>query len=151
MPVSKEEHRAHLTEGMGNTCLVCDNELHGSWTDYNGQIRCWSCGTTYQILGSHFSAEFLEELGLSKEQVAKSYCDCFTLVPILRRYWEEKATPIPFGTYLGDGPITQEQIDSFYVWLDAHADEFRDFDDFDWDALKKFAATRRDAMAGVGI
>lgn len=134
---TKEEHAAHLRAGTGETCLVCDEKLAGEWTDYNGQIRCSTCGTTYQILGSHLTDEFLSEHGLAKEDVAKSYCDCFTEVPLLRAYWQKKQTPIPFGQYFGGSPIPADQYAAFREWLKANAGRLRpEYEDsFNWERV----------------
>jgi hypothetical protein len=142
MPTTIEEHKAHLLAGVGENCLVCECHLYGSWTDYNGQIRCHTCGTTYQVLGSHHNAEFLERLGITKGQVAKIHCDCFTCVPMLRDYWQETSRPIPFGSFLGGSPIPEEQYKEFYSWLAAHADKYEaDYaDEFNWDAVRKSSA-----------
>lgn len=141
MTYTSEDHKAHLLAGT-DTCLVCESRLFGSWTDYNGQIRCSTCGTTHQILGSHHKDEFLAKLGIEKGQVARSYCDCFDLVPMLRDYWQQTSRPIPFGTYLGNSPIPESQYEEFYSWLAEHADFYQTQfpDDFNWDAVRKSAA-----------
>lgn len=117
MMAARDEYIAHLKQGVGKHCLVCDQELWGSWTDYNGQIRCRTCGTTYQILGSHLTQEHLDEIGLKKEEVAQRYCDCFDLVPLLRAYWAQTHRQIPFGAYLGRSPISDEDHNAFSRWL----------------------------------
>lgn len=137
--------------GCGNTCHVCEDTLYGGWTDYNGQIRCWICGTTYQVLGSHLTEEFLTQIGLKKEEVAKRYCDCITAVPLLKEYWQDKKIKIPFGSYfLSDGGITREERDSFVRYLKQNASKWRPLlpDDFDWDGI---AGWQDPAAFGEGI
>src|SRR5579885_1351653 len=88
----------HYKIGVGRKCLVCDDEeLTGTWTDYNGQIRCWNCGMTYQILGSHLKEEWLKKHDLTKDDIAERYCDEFSLVPLCRDYWQEVHKRVPFG------------------------------------------------------
>ncbi len=135
-----EQELEHLKQGVqDDICLVCNETLLGSWTDYNGQIRCATCGTTYQILGSHLKEEFLAEHGLKSEDIARRYCDVYREVPMLRDYWQVTHRQIPYGTYLGDGPIRQEDYESFYRWLwenrEAYQSDYADA--FKWDVLKR--------------
>lgn len=58
---TNEESLTHYRDGIGDDCLVCRKKLEGTWTDYNGQIRCQNCGMTYQILGSHLSESYRRE------------------------------------------------------------------------------------------
>jgi len=74
-PHTEEQFIEHVQQGT-EVCLVCGNELKGTWTDYNGQIRCQTCGVTYQILGCHLRQEILDHYGLTKEDIAQQYCDC---------------------------------------------------------------------------
>jgi hypothetical protein len=135
--MNKTETVEHYKKGVGEFCLVCDEKLYGGWTDYNGQIRCEVCGTTYQINGSHLSDKFLEENKLSKDDIAKKYCDIPALVPLLRDYWQEKKRKVPFGTYLGNSPIPKDDYDTFYGWLKENADKYRKNyeEDFYWERI----------------
>lgn len=134
---TREEEAEHYRTGIEKNCLVCDRSLTITWTDYNGQGRCMTCGATYQVLGSHLREDYLEEIGLTKDAVAKRYSDMFSTVPLARAYWLEVGKALPFGTYLGGGPITDDEYESFYRWLDQNADLIKDQyqDDFNWDAI----------------
>jgi hypothetical protein len=114
-----DEHREHLLVGM-TVCLVCGSDSLGQMTDYHGQSKCANCGTTLQQMGSHFEDEFLVELGITKDQVARKYCDCFDVVPILRDYWRETSRKIPFGCYLTESPIPKGDYEFFSDWLAAN-------------------------------
>ena len=135
--MTQEELIAHYTSGV-TACLVCGADpLHGNWTDYNGQIRCYTCGVTYQILGSHLKDEYLEELGLAKEDVAQQYCDCLMTVPLLKDYWNETGNRIPYGTYLGRSPISASDYENFSKWLKENAETYREEykENFYWDRI----------------
>lgn len=146
---TKEQIRQHYIDGIGTTCLVCDRELHGQWTDYNGEIRCMECGTTYQMLGDHLRPEFKAEMNLT--EIAKHYCSCFAQVPLLREYWRTKGIKIPFGSYFGDSPITAVERRTFGEWLcqnaDAYAEEFAD--SFNWEVIRTRYAEHAEAGAGI--
>lgn len=136
---SMEEILQHYRTGLSEDaqCFVCGRELTGPFTDFNGQIRCIECGTTYQILGSHLKDDFLKEHNLSKEQIAQRYCDCFEYVPLLKLYWQEAKKRIPFGTFISNNPYTQDETDAFYSWVARNADRFeKSYDGFNWDMLK---------------
>jgi hypothetical protein len=132
----------HYRNGVGETCLVCEHPLHGSYTDYNGQIRCWTCGTTYQINGDHLQQTWKDDLGLKTGEVANRYCDCFAVLPLLRDYWHETHRKIPFGCYLTTNKIPPEDYDAFSDWLTANADKYAvDYaSDFHWDKLQAVKA-----------
>ena len=142
--VTRQDQIDHYRTGIGESCLVCDDpRMCGEWTDMNGEIRCCTCGTTYQILGCKLREEFLKELGLQPTDVAKRYCNLFSIVPILRDYWKDRQRKVPFGTWLGGSPIPMEEKLSFYRWLAERADVYEpDFpDDFNWAKLREaFAA-----------
>ena len=141
MKPTGQDYIEHLKAGT-DTCLVCGDALSGGWTDYNGQIRCWKCGTTYQVLGSHHKEEWLAEVGLKKEDVAAKYCDCFNVIPILKAYWEDTGNKIPFGTYMGaphgTGAPTRKEHDLFCTWMKNHASEYEVeyVDNFKWELIK---------------
>jgi hypothetical protein len=134
-----QEFVAHLKTGA-TACLVCDAEpIVGGWTDYNGQIRCHACGMTYQILGSHLTEEFMREHGLEKADVAERYCDAFTEWPLCRLYWQQMGKQIPFGTYLGQSPISVDAHETFYRWIWENRSEIKPAysESFRWDVLEE--------------
>jgi len=134
-----QEYVAHLKTGV-QACLVCDaNPIVGSWTDYNGQIRCGKCGMTYQILGSHLTDAFLAEQGLTKDDIAKRYCDAFMEWPLCQAFWEQTGKQIPFGTYLSSGPISPAAYDAFYWWVWEHRSEIKpQYEEiFKWDIMEE--------------
>jgi hypothetical protein len=137
--VTKEQVRQHYIDGIKGdcNCLVCDDRLAILWTDYHGQGRCVTCGTTYQVLGSHLEDSYLQKIGLAKDQVAKQYCDCFYVVPLLREYWQATGRKIPFGSYLGENPIPESDYKAFSQYLKTHAERLRDEypEDFAWDRI----------------
>lgn len=136
-----DSFRDHLLEGHSGPCLVCNDEdmIYLGWTDYNGQTRCGTCGCTYQILGCHIKEETLKEMGITKEQVAERYCDCFDMVEVLRAFWEECCTRVPLGTYLGKSPDRPEDKEQFYLWLASNRERFQHVDSFNWDAITEWA------------
>lgn len=137
-----EQYVEHLKQGV-SACLVCGiYPVTGGWTDYNGQIRCSTCGMTYQILGSHLKDEFLAEHHLTKEEIAQRYCDAFMEWPLCRAYWENTGRPIPFGTYFGSSPISTDDREAFYRWIWNHRAELKpQYEDaFKWNVIEeKFA------------
>jgi len=147
--VTEADVVAHLREGHKGACLVCGtNPRMGSWTDYNGQVYCLICGCTYQILGDHLSDEFKERHGLTSGDIAREYCDCFELVPLLREHWEATKQPAPVGTWLGGGPYRREVYDNFNRWLSDNADALSERypDTFHWDRI----IAKRDAALAEG-
>jgi hypothetical protein len=128
----------HVKTGIGDNCLVCDCELVGEWTDYNGEIKCSVCGMTYQILGSHFTDEFLSKNRLSPLDVARRYCPDFEEVPIFRAYWNEAHRQLPLGTYLVSARISKDDHLAFIQWLADHAPEIEPLyaDSFNWEMVK---------------
>jgi len=134
----KEKIKEHYMRGT-ESCLVCDDKpLSGSWTDYNGQIKCHNCGTTYQILGCHLSESYLNEIGLKTADIAKKYCDCIALVPLLRDYWRETHNKIPLGTYISRNPIVKGEYESFLYWLKTNASKYEQEykDELNWKTIK---------------
>lgn len=133
-----DEYIEHLKNGT-ETCLVCEEKLLGAWTDYNGQIRCFNCGTTYQILGCHLDDDFLKEHKLKKSDIAQKYCDVYMLVPLLKDYWNETSRKVPFGSFMGNSPIPKQDYDDFYLWLKNNAEKYEEkyADDFYWERIKE--------------
>ena len=128
----------HLKVGLGNSphCLVCDTKLSGSWTDYNGQMRCGTCGASYQVMGNHMEKNFLERHNLTEDDIAEQYCDCFHDIPVYRRYWQETHARVPAGWYFGPRP---DDIKPFYQWMARNAETLRPQTEeyYDWDAIIK--------------
>lgn len=139
-PYTESQLVEHLKQGITDgKCLVCKEQLFGNWTDYNGQIRCFHCGTTYQILGCHLREEFLKKHGLTKEQIAEKYCDCYTVVPLLCDYWAETKDRIPFGTFISDrNNPSKEEYKAFWSWMKMNAERYEAAykDEFRWDSIK---------------
>jgi len=135
----KKELVEHLKNGFGEKCLVCDNNLCGNWTDYNGQIKCSTCGTTYQILGCHLNEEFLKENNLKETDIAKRYCDCFEIIPLLKDYWNETKKSIPLGAYFGRSPIPQNEYYEFWGWVKLNSEKYKEKykDYFNWENILK--------------
>ena len=132
-PWTEAECIAHFKAGT-TVCLVCDNDLRGYWTDYNGQIKCSTCGMTYQILGCHLNPKYLEKYGLTKEDIAQRYCDSPEIVPLLKAYWQETKRIIPLGMYMSDPPWSSEDVESLRLWMRRNIDVLEPLysDDFDW-------------------
>lgn len=139
-PYTDTEFKEHLLSGgldNGANCLVCDKELHGHWTDYNGQIQCWVCGATYQISGSHLTEEGLIEMGITKEQVPARYADGHPFVPLWRVYWDETHSKLPFGWYM-DGYPDRSEYDAFYRWVYRNIDRLDGYRGiFDFELIKE--------------
>lgn len=135
--MTDHELAQHYRQGVGDTCLVCDQRLFCQLTDYHGEGRCQNCGTTYDLMGCKITDESLTRLGLKKEEVAHRTCSLVEIVPLLRAYWREVGKMVPFGCYLMNTPITKEERDSFYQWLNTNADEWRPQypDEFNWDGI----------------
>lgn len=148
-PHTGAEVAAHVRAGVGETCLVCGGPIIGDWTDYTGQVRC-ACGTTYQILGNHLTPGWLAGHGMTPADVARRYCDCYEWVPLLRAYWAETHTPVPFGSYFGESPVSAEHVTRFYSWVAQNESRLRPAWDahFDWDALLAHYA---DSFEGGGL
>lgn len=139
-PYTYEDYVAHLKEGVGDTCLVCGNDLHGYWTDYNGQIKCGICGCTYQILGCHVNKRFLEEYGIEESDVAERYCDTYTRVPLYKEYWKQVGIRLPIGMFISDrNAPTESEGKSWLFWLLNNMDEIESIypDVYNWDVIKK--------------
>lgn len=135
-----EEVIAHYKAGLAENaqCFTCGRELTGPLTDMSGQIRCIDCGTTYQVMGCHLKDEFLQKHGIDRATIAQRYCDCFDYIPLLKIYWHDVHKRIPFGTFIGTSPYTQEETDSFYGWLAQNWERFEKvYDTFNWDMLKQ--------------
>lgn len=147
------EWRDHLVNGASNECLVCGLRLVGEFTDYNGQFYCTTCGTTYQTMGSHLADDCLERLGLKREQVARTYCDCFAMVRLLKAYWNGTRRRMPLGAFIGSRPWAAEDAADFNLWLNNHAHELRgEFEDcVNWDGLSRWCAAHLGNHASEGI
>lgn len=134
--------KEHLLLGLPKRrCLVCKKDLHGQILDFPGQMRCGTCGVTYQIEGSKLSKKFLQTLGLIPEQVARVYCDCFEELPIYRAYWDETKRPVPLGTFRFPirrrKLIPDSEVKDFYSWLWKNREKFRPHyeNEFKWDDI----------------
>lgn len=132
-----KDYIKHLKKGIGAKCLVCGEEFMGTWTDYNGEAKCYRCGMPYQILGSHLKEEFLTEHGMKNEDVAKKYCPDFHIIPMMKDYWNETHNRIPLGTYLGHSPIPESEYIAFKNWLSQNKEKYQEAyaEDFRWEAL----------------
>lgn len=156
LTASEKRWREHLIVGLQpeSLCLVCERQISGSWTDYNGQIRCAQCGMTYQILGAHLAEDFLQKLGLTKAEVARRYCDELDMVELARAYRSETnaANRLPFGTYLGrpegwNAP-TREDYVAFNTWMESNHERLRAaFPDAPIDWMRVLDAKARRAEA----
>lgn len=139
-PFTEQDYVEHLKTGT-EVCMVCGEPLRGLWTDYNGQMKCSACGMTHQILGSHHTQEFLDKHDLTKEDVAQQYCDDYLLVPLYRRYWEEKHIRLPLGMFISDrnAPTQHEQV-SYISWLMQHKEDIETVypDIFAWDRMSAY-------------
>lgn len=132
------QHYKTGLQGEDPICLTCDRVISGPFTDFNGQIRCKECGTTYQWQGCHLRPEFLAKNNFQANEVAQHYCDMFEYIPLARLYWQEVHKRMPFGTYLQNSPITQDELDSFYGWLVKGAERFESaYEGFNWAGLKR--------------
>jgi len=136
----------HYKNGVGKNCLVCDEELKGYWTDYNGQIKCRTCGMTYQILGCHLKDEYLKKNNITSDDIAERYCDNFDLLPIYRDYYQENKKILPIGFYMGKPPWSEEDDEHFYKWLAQNADKYRvEYKDyFYWDTIIKLFGSKNE-------
>ena len=90
-------------------CIICDNELHGYWTDLHGEISCNTCGTPYQIWFYNDDNERVDKEPLCN--VKDEY------IPYLQRYWEEVGQNMGLGTYILRYPRPDDRRD-FMDWLD---------------------------------
>lgn len=141
IPYSDEQLKAHvLGEFMpiAQTCLVCDSDLHVTWTGRNGEARCLTCGMAYDIAGCRLSKETLERFNLKPADIVQVYTCEIQLVPLYRVYWEQFHRRLPLGMYISDrGIYTPEEYKSFYSWLAQQAELYRSALEafYDWDAL----------------
>lgn len=132
-----EEIIEHYKTGIDKNCLICERQLVGRWTDYNGQIKCSHCGMTYQILGSHLKDEFLAENGLTEKDISQRHCDIFYLAPLYKAYWDQTHNHIPEGLFIGRdrNPMNPEDFLRFYKWMVDNEETIKplygDFFDFD--------------------
>lgn len=107
----------HLKTGCEG-CLVCGSgRISGTWTDFNGEIKCSTCGMCYQIISSKFSNEWLEEHNLKKEEIKVPHCPDFEFVPVNKAYFEQTGRKIPVGSYFGERPFTNEDVCHFCAWV----------------------------------
>ena len=138
----------HVTAGYEGPCLVCGEpedgkRAYGEWTDFNGQIRCYNCGCTYQVNGCHLDEDWMKEVGLKAEDVATFYCDCYEMLDVLIPFWAETKSIIPIGEHFGWSPYTKEQLDTYYFWLAENRHRFDYVDVFDWDAITTWYQKRK--------
>ena len=99
-------------------CIVCDNPLVGSWTDYHGEIECYSCGTPYMILHYDENKNRIEkppECGATDHAIEG-----------LKRYWAETKRRAPGGTFMGryQGVANAEDIAAWKEWNKRNPDVF---------------------------
>lgn len=132
---TEDDFVQHLKQGLDGKCLVCDEDLSGHWTDFNGEIKCFTCGMTYQKIQWKGKKEFLTERGIDK--VALPYCPDFIEVPIYRTYWQQTQKQIPLGLYLEPYPNQRQESEDFFRWLSKHCAEYRvEYESyFKWDLM----------------
>lgn len=129
-PVTIEEFIAHLRTGTGGVCPCCDSPFRGSLTDMHGQMRCYTCGCTCQVMSGKLAPEFLAEHNLKESEIAVPYCDCIEELPLLRAYWKETKRRVPKGCFLGFGSnlpnaVSPQEVDGYYRWLAANHSRLR--------------------------
>lgn len=139
-PYTEEQFIEHVQQGT-DVCLVCGNELKGTWTDYNGQIRCSTCGVTYQILGCHLRQELLDSYGLTKEDIAQQYCDCFRGIPLYKVIYENTGKKLPLGMFVSDRNAPSDfERHTYLMWLRDHKDLVEENypGEFVWDTIEAY-------------
>ena len=138
-----EEITEHLTGVKEDKCLICGKSpFTGSWTDWNGQARCLTCGATYQLINCKLNAESLAEDGLRPEDIIIPYCDCYGIIELLQAYWTETSMRVPLGTFISGSrqdDRTDLECDTFNKWLYDNRKKYKEMfiDDFKWDMLEQ--------------
>ncbi len=89
-------------------CVVCTQELLGTWTDYHGELECNICGTPYQVI--HYDSD---RKRIDKPPTCILQSD---LIKICQEYFNETGHHMALGTYLGRHP-RQKDNTTFYKWL----------------------------------
>lgn len=148
---SLEEQKRHLIEGV-SSCLVCgDSPISGTFTDYDGELKCHKCGMPYQTEGNKIKPTELErKYGLRPEEVAKVYTPYFVNVPILKRFWLETGKEIPLGIFDGsEAPFTEEEHVALWLFVWSIRSEISEqwADDFAWYNISVMAGEPLDMEA----
>lgn len=106
-------------------CAVCDDELHGLWTDTHGVAACAECGLPYTFYHYENDARVDKPPSIAVKE---------SWLPLAREYWAEtkrRVFPGAFDmgifrsrggrTYSG---ATKDEMSEFDKWLSARKDRW---------------------------
>jgi len=115
-----ETYGEYITRPSGDRCLVCDNGLSLTFTDYNNEATCNFCGVNYYISRFRVAQNAIHS-GVQPGDIYpwKLTPESHQMCQLYRDFWMCHETRIPVGTYFLRGRIcpTRSEYISFAKWL----------------------------------